>query len=522
MGDAEQHGLRICVVGAGAAGLAVLKIIKDSKEYKRGNLVIDSFEERDDIGGTWLPAPAADKDIPPPTPMYDSIITNLPHPIMCYPSFWFPPSTPLFPKAEIVEDYLRAYAKEFDLMRHVHLKCIVVSARWSGTRWIVGVRTASGSKHESEYDKLVIANGHYRVPYFPSIPGLNSWRSAGRITHSAWYRHPFSIGDKVLVIGGGYSGIDIAEEMSTVCKRLIHAAPHSIAESHGNITVYSSRVMRLSNLSETRHNFVVDGDTANPLDATTDRVRSDSRAVYFEDGSVETDIDHILLATGYVLSFPFVKTPDLPINPNPPHFPFSPAESLPEHLHNGGHWLFPLARFLFPLTNDFPPTAVAFVGLPVRVAPFPIFEAQAHAIVHAFADPASLDVSAETQEIYSRIAILRADPNIGDSDNSLAHAWHTFRGREQFDYRDALHDFAGLTGDEWRVPEWTVEAYANMNELRKLWKEIVAAGEADDWVRGVGEGGEEEWVEVMKKLLEMAKKRTRDKAQQEIELEKVV
>lgn len=49
----EYTGLKICVLGAGAAGLAVIKIIKDSSQYKSGQWSVDAFEEREDIGGTW-------------------------------------------------------------------------------------------------------------------------------------------------------------------------------------------------------------------------------------------------------------------------------------------------------------------------------------------------------------------------------------------------------------------------------------------------------------------------------------
>lgn len=47
------RGLRICVVGAGAAGLAVLKILRDTEQFKSGHWKIDCFEDREDVGGTW-------------------------------------------------------------------------------------------------------------------------------------------------------------------------------------------------------------------------------------------------------------------------------------------------------------------------------------------------------------------------------------------------------------------------------------------------------------------------------------
>lgn len=431
--------------------------------------------------GDRLPAPATDKDVPPPTPMYDSIITNLPHPIMCYPSFWFPPSTPLFPKAEVVEDYLRAYAKEFDLMPHIQLSNAVTSAQWTGSHW--SVLTSKGGP-ERTYDRLVVANGHYRVPHFPAISGLDSWRAAGRVTHSAWYRAPVACGDKVLVIGGGFSGIDIAEEMSTVSERVVHAAPHSVAESHGNVEVRDARVVRLSKLGE-------GGNGAG------------ERTAYFEDGSSESGIDHIFLATGYVLSFPFL--PPTLLLPTFPSYPASPSSPLPSQLHNDGTHLFPLSKHLFPLTSSapsLPPTSLAFIGLPIKVAPFPLFEAQARALSHTFSDPSALSLPDETAAIHARLAALRSDPEVGSSPSRIAGAWHRFKGREQFEYRDALHAFAGLDAPEWRAPEWCVEAYENMLELRKAWKGAVESGEAEELVKGVGEGGNQEWVELIERMLE--------------------
>lgn len=71
---------RICIVGAGASGLAILKDIIQSEEYKTQKWsVVDCFEERSNLGGIWLPASPTDSD-PPFTPLYDSLTTNLPHP----------------------------------------------------------------------------------------------------------------------------------------------------------------------------------------------------------------------------------------------------------------------------------------------------------------------------------------------------------------------------------------------------------------------------------------------------------
>ena len=62
---------------------------------------------------------------------------------------------------------------------------------------------------------MVVANGHYRFPRFPDIPGLDKWLAAGKATHSAWYRRPADSGNTFLIVGRNISGRDIATEMAS-------------------------------------------------------------------------------------------------------------------------------------------------------------------------------------------------------------------------------------------------------------------------------------------------------------------
>ena len=47
----------ICIVGAGPVGLAALKAVLDSPQYKAGYWKPTAFESRDDIGGVWYILP---------------------------------------------------------------------------------------------------------------------------------------------------------------------------------------------------------------------------------------------------------------------------------------------------------------------------------------------------------------------------------------------------------------------------------------------------------------------------------
>ncbi|EMD35458.1 hypothetical protein CERSUDRAFT_106812 [Gelatoporia subvermispora B] len=462
----------ICVIGSGPGGLAALKVIVDSPQYKQGLWKPTAFEARDNIGGIWLPAPPTDS--PPQTPLYDSLTTNLPHPIMAYPSFSFPPSTFLFPPAAVVQTYLEDYASHFDLMRHIYLQTSVVEVNWDATSSKWNVSTSNGDT--SAFDLIIVANGHYHLPRYPETPGHDRWLEARKASHAAWYRHPDNFGETVLVVGAGPSGTDVSADMRAVARCVIQSVTGATPEDREGGA------------------FKVRGRVAEFLDPAEGRVR-------FEDGTEESGIDYCILATGYQFNFPFF----LPTLLRPEVFPSVPP--LPRELYNSSYSVFPLARHVFPLVSTFPSTSLAFLGLPVRVAPFPLLEAQARAVLAAFADPERLDKTQEAISVVSRYELLRS--KVGDDELAVAKAWHRFEDQQQFDYRDGLHKFAGgeFTGEEWMVPQWVRDMYKRKDVLRREWRLLESTGEAEDWVRGVGEGGEEEWIELMRELLRRADER---------------
>ena len=59
----------------------------------------------------------------------------------------------------------------------------------------------SGTQFEEvqDYDAVVVAGGHYDLPYVPDIGGLAAWKEnyPGAVTHSKSYRRPDSFKDKV-------------------------------------------------------------------------------------------------------------------------------------------------------------------------------------------------------------------------------------------------------------------------------------------------------------------------------------
>ncbi|OJA11696.1 hypothetical protein AZE42_02111, partial [Rhizopogon vesiculosus] len=445
---------RICVIGAAGGGLAALKVISDSVYFRSGKWSVIAYEARANVGGVWLPAPpVANSYGVPLTPLYDSLTTNLPHPIMAYTSYSFPPETPLFPRAHVVQTYLESYATHFNLMPLIRFGTMVVNARWESMQWMV---TLSDGEHLA-YDHLVVANGHYRIPRIPDVPGLADWVKHDKAFHSVWYRRPGFLGDKVLVIGGGPSGLDIAAEMCTVATAVVHAftdqPPAAMNIGTGNLKVLKARAIE----------FKANGQ----------------------------------------IHLPFLEGSSMINKTMPPDIP----PLIPGELFNSNYHVFPLEKHLFPLQTQYPVSSMAIMGLIKRVAPLPLVEAQAHAIVRVFADPSSLDTITEAADILARAEKIR---RAGASTSlDTAKAWFRFDRTEQWSYRDKLYEFA--QGAESGTPpikvtEWEKECYDLKGEMRAGWERLEKSGQAREWLRDVGKNGVQDWVGLMYRVVDYAKR----------------
>lgn len=464
-----------------------------------------------------LPSPP-DKEDPPLTPLYDCLTTNLPHPIMTFESFPFPSSTPLYPPASTVLQYLRDFTSHFKLLPHIQFNTLVQSVvrDHHKNKWSVNIRrTKVAPDISGEYadetvhsDLVLVANGHYRLPRYPPTKGLKAWLDAGHAIHSTYYRNPTHswIKDvkKILVIGSGPSGSDISSDLRQLTsKELVHSftgAAH--ADYEGGRFKTRPRIKEFLPLNDNSEGTVL-----------------------FADGTMENKISLCILATGYQDSFPFLEpgssdSPPLHLGLPPPVPP------LPSDLYNSSYHVFPLAKHIFPLVAPdlFPPSSLAFLGLPWRVIPFPLVEAQTRVVLKVFEDPSSLDIAQEAVDIVSRYDEIASSipPSYPyPKDLAIAKLWHMLEDDAQFEYRNMLHKFAGgeYANQGWSVPSWVREMYDKKFVLRAAWKELEKRGEAVDWVRGVGEGksgksGMEEWVDLMRRVLKWAEGSLCDESKQ--------
>jgi flavin-binding monooxygenase-like protein len=185
---------RVAVVGAGPSGLVM------ARAARQAGAQVVVYERHSDVGGIWDPDNSG-------SPMYESahFISSR------YASGFYgapmPESFPDYPGYKLIRDYIRGFAAQFDLYRHVRLNTGVAQAEKVGETWAV---TDTNGRTES-FTHLVSANGVTWHPRIPHYPGLETF--TGEYRHSATFRHPSEFAcRRVLIVGGGNSGVDIASD----------------------------------------------------------------------------------------------------------------------------------------------------------------------------------------------------------------------------------------------------------------------------------------------------------------------
>ncbi|XP_075973947.1 flavin-containing monooxygenase 1 isoform X2 [Anticarsia gemmatalis] len=340
---------RVCVIGAGAAGLCAARHLL----VEPCVAVVDLLEQAGQLGGTWVYTENVGYDdfgLPIHTSMYKSLRTNLPKEIMGFPDFPIPESDKSYLPAKDMLAFLQDYADKHgvtDIIKfNSHVQLVIPKQGPNGELWDVTFKNLKNGVSETrEYDYVFVCNGHYNTPFIPSIPGLKEFE--GDVMHSHDYRVPeIFTGKRVLVIGAGPSGMDIALEITSVTQKVI-LSHHLKTQPR---TVFPENLVQ-----------------------RPDVVRLDGRKVYFQDGS-EDEVDVVFLCTGYLYNFPFLhETCDIVVEDNC-------VEPLYKHLVNINH-----------------PT-MCFIGVPYYVCAFSMFDLQVRYYVRSMNGTFSLPSSAQMTE----------------------------------------------------------------------------------------------------------------------------
>ncbi|MCO5589018.1 hypothetical protein L7F22_042982 [Adiantum nelumboides] len=151
---------------------------------------------------------------------YDRLKMHLSKESCKLPFMDFPDRYPTFVTRQQFIDYLEDYAKTFNITPRFKETVQSASFDVSSQRWCVRT-TAVGRLAEGPLRKfthhgrwLVVATGENSEMVLPDMPGLKEFK--GRYIHSSEYRNGKKYtGMKVLVVGSGNSGMEIALDLTT-------------------------------------------------------------------------------------------------------------------------------------------------------------------------------------------------------------------------------------------------------------------------------------------------------------------
>ena len=334
---------RTAVIGAGSSGMVALKALVEA------GVEATCFEKGDRVGGNWV-----FRNSNGMSSSYKSLHINTSREKMQYSDFPMPTDYPDFPHHTHVAAYFEAYVDHFGLRPHIRFSTGVAKANKTVDGWELLLEDGSLER----FDALVVANGHHWDPRWPepAFPGAEDF--PGVQLHAHHFEDNLGFTDKrVLIVGMGNSAMDIAVESSWVAARTllsartpVHVIPkyvfgkpvdqlespvlartlpwkarqtlttallkiavgdyaryglrrpaHGLMQAHA--TVSDTILTRLA------HGAVV---------AKPNLARFEGSTAVFDDGTRE-DVDVVVYATGYRISFPFfdedlVSAPDNRIN----------------------------------------------------------------------------------------------------------------------------------------------------------------------------------------------------------------
>jgi cation diffusion facilitator CzcD-associated flavoprotein CzcO len=310
-----------CLIGAGAAGLGALKVLRDE------GFSVDCFERGDRVGGHWH------RD-------YECLHLITPRDSSGFEGFPMPAEFPLFPSRDQMLEYILGFAARNDLGSHIRFDTEVTSARPLGADGLEGWEVTTSDGRRRTYDGVIVANGHLWDPFVPEYPG----RFEGHVVHSGRYRDPGDLhGERVLVVGAGNSGCDLAVDAAQAGRRtvvsirnglvfqpktlfgrprselpLLTRLPIPLQEraTRALIDVALGRPERYGLPAPATRNLhrnrpVVNGQLLHFIHHGRVRVapgieRFDGHDVHFTDGSVRS-FDTIVYATGFKVTLPFLE-----------------------------------------------------------------------------------------------------------------------------------------------------------------------------------------------------------------------
>lgn len=157
---------------------------------------------------------------------HEHLHSNLPPGVMCFSQEPIPeivserslaqygPDSP-FRNRELIREWIEGVFIRGQTKHLIQFKTTVELAEYDqkSAEWILTLRSEQPGKEadywwQERFDALVVASGHFYLPYIPEVPGLLEFdeRFPGRIRHSKHYRNVEDYRDKVRKVTQTFRG----------------------------------------------------------------------------------------------------------------------------------------------------------------------------------------------------------------------------------------------------------------------------------------------------------------------------
>lgn len=300
------------------------------------DIPFDCFEKGSGIGGLWRYN--NDNGM---SAAYKSLHINSSRRLMAFSGFPMPAHYPDFPHHSHILEYFESYVDHFGFRDRIRFNTAVQEVRPLKSGGYLVSTEQDGVVEERRYGQVIVANGHHWSPRIPEFPGQFN----GESFHSFYYKTTEGLeGKRVLIVGMGNSGCDIASEVCRVAdqtflstRRGAHIIPKYIFGRPLDrvskpfmwnllpfrlfqylfgtaLRISRGRLSRFG-LPEPTHRVLEEHPTVASellnlighgkvkVKPNLERLQGDQ--ILFSDGSTE-DIDLIIYATGYDIRFPFL------------------------------------------------------------------------------------------------------------------------------------------------------------------------------------------------------------------------
>lgn len=438
----------VAVIGAGYSGVVT------AAHLSRYGFAVRVFERSSDVGGVWRFDPRVPPDPPypnerpetpfpdnsqqqhqhqhqqsapsseevevahaPPGPCYAGLRNNVPTTLMRSTITPWPAGTDEFVTHDGVESYIRSIVDAAGIRSRISFDTAVVHVGKAPGgppgKWTVRTRTLRRAEAATvgfefdervwAFDAVVCASGHYQVPRVPDVPGLAVWKARfpGRVGHSKSYRDAGQAGfagRTVLLVGAAVSSLDIVKEAAAVAGKVYQSSRGGLFDipaamlptDLGNVErVPGISRFELLPLPEPADGSGNDGQQQQRRLGEQDPIPGG--AVHLTDGRVLRDVAQVVVATGYLTSYPYLG----PLLQRPSLAPVEARRTRDRDVvvaadgvvhHN-------LHKDMFYI----PDPTLAFVGVPYYNSTFSFFDTQAQVVARVFAGEVALPPRAEME-----------------------------------------------------------------------------------------------------------------------------